>query len=67
MEHKKSLQNNESGQLLEIGNGKVPIRMTIERISLPIFSILRMSKEELVEKVSHCIQTNLKSNGYLRE
>lgn len=67
------LQNDRSSerfshQLLEIGNGKVPVDLTSGRISLPHnFCNLVTSKEELVEKVFPNIQTNDKNHDWLSE
>ncbi|VDN05476.1 unnamed protein product, partial [Onchocerca ochengi] len=57
-----------SHQLLEIGNGKVPVDLTTERISLPHnFYNLVTSKEELVKKIFPDIQTNYKNHDWLTE
>ncbi|PNF38967.1 hypothetical protein B7P43_G06600, partial [Cryptotermes secundus] len=57
-----------SHQLLEIGNGKVPVDLTSGRISLPHnFCNLVTSKEELVEKVFRNTQTNYKNHDWLSE
>ncbi|KAK1330344.1 hypothetical protein QTO34_010533 [Cnephaeus nilssonii] len=67
------LQNDRSAeifshQLLEIGNGKVPVDLTSGQISLPRkFCNLVTSKEELVEKVFPNIQTNYKNHNWLSE
>ena len=67
------LQNDRSAeifshQLLEIGNGKVPIDLASGRIALPHnFCNLVTSKKELVEKVFPDIQTNYKNHDWLSE
>ncbi|PNF15011.1 hypothetical protein B7P43_G17795 [Cryptotermes secundus] len=57
-----------SHKLLEIGNGKEPVDLTLGQISLPHnFCNLVTSKEELVEKVFPHIQTNYKNRDWLSE
>jgi hypothetical protein len=57
-----------SDQLLEIGNGKVPVDPISGRISLPHnFCNLVTSKEKLVEKVFSNIQSNYKNHDWLSE
>ncbi|XP_069191617.1 uncharacterized protein [Procambarus clarkii] len=57
-----------SHQLLEIGNGNVPVNLTSGRISLThYFGNLMSSKEELVKIVFPSIQTNYKIHDWLSE
>jgi ATP-dependent DNA helicase PIF1 len=57
-----------SHQLLEIGNGKMPVDLTSGRISYPHnFCSFVTSKEELVAKVFPNIQTNYKNRDWLGE
>ncbi|GFR19314.1 ATP-dependent DNA helicase, partial [Trichonephila clavata] len=57
-----------SNQLLDIGNGKVPVDLTSGKISLPHnFCNLVTSKGELVERVFPDIQTNFKNPNWLSE
>src|SRR5258705_7682153 len=57
-----------SHQLLEIGNGKVPVDQTSGRITFPPnFCNLVNSKEELIGKVFHNLPTNFKNPDWLSE
>lgn len=67
------LQNDQSAeiflhQLLEIGNGKVPVDLASGQISFPHnFCNLVTSEEELVEKFFPNIQTNYKNYDWLSQ
>jgi ATP-dependent DNA helicase PIF1 len=67
------LQNDRSAevfahQLLEIGNGKVPVDRSSGLISLPHnFCNFVASKQNLIEKVFPNIQTNYKNHNWLSE
>ncbi|XP_039277051.1 uncharacterized protein LOC120351239 isoform X2 [Nilaparvata lugens] len=57
-----------SRQLLEIGNGQLPVDETSRQISLPDnFCNLVTSKEELIEKVFPDIQINHRNHDWLSE
>ncbi|XP_069195719.1 uncharacterized protein [Procambarus clarkii] len=57
-----------SHQLLEIGNGNMPVYLTSGRISLPHnFYNLVTSKEEFIEQLFPNIQTNYTNHNWLRE
>ncbi|GFQ78164.1 ATP-dependent DNA helicase, partial [Trichonephila clavata] len=72
MNMRVQLQNDQSAevfsrQLLDIGNGQLPIDET-RQISLPDnFCNLVTSKEELIEKVFHNIQINYRNHDWLSE
>ncbi|XP_069184489.1 uncharacterized protein [Procambarus clarkii] len=57
-----------SRQLLEIGNGNLPVDLTSGRISLPhnVYNLVT-SKEELIEQLFPNIQTNYTNHDWLRE
>ncbi|XP_029173244.1 ATP-dependent DNA helicase pfh1-like [Nylanderia fulva] len=66
------LQNDRSAeifshQLLEIGNGKVPVNLTSKQISLPHNFCNLVTSKDLVEQIFPNIQSNYKNHDWLSE